>query len=166
MTALTIWVGIDPGEKGAIAFLSPEGVVDIWDMKDPALTAALFRDTAQNYSHMYVAIEGQGSRPSQSSVSTFSQAESFGVLKGILYALEIPFEAISPQAWKKQLRIPAGKGDTPLAKRKDGKKKSMEAAEAMFPKAELRGSRGGALDGRAEALLIAEAIRQIKTGQA
>lgn len=162
---MTVFVGIDPGEKGAIAFLEEGCQPDIWDMKDAALTAALFRDTAQRYKHPYVAIEGQGSRPSQSSVSTFSQAESFGVLKGILYALEIPFEVISPQAWKKQLRIPAGKGDTPAAKRKDGKEKSMKVAEAMFPMAQLRGPRNGALDGRAEALLIAEAIRQIKTGQ-
>lgn len=161
---MTVYIGIDPGKDGAIALVAGDGrFMSVHDMPDypPRIKEIL----AVIQPDKYVAIEGQGSRPSQSSVSTFSQAENFGVLKGILYALEIPFEVISPQAWKKQLRIPAGKGDTPAAKRKDGKEKSMKIAEAMFPMVQLRGPRNGALDGRAEALLIAEAIRQIKTGQ-
>lgn len=162
MSAFTSWIGVDPGAGGAIAVINCLGEVTITDMPD---TPKGIYSTLASQGDCHLAIEEQGPRDGQSSKAGFTHARDYGIVLGILTALQIPYETIRPQVWKRQLRIPAATGETAAAKYKDGKAKSMKVAEAMFPTAQLRGPRGGALDGRADALLIAEAVRQIRTGK-
>ena len=149
-----IFIGIDPGKQGAIAVLYPEGPA-LHDMPDTSMLATLFRQLKVLPWPLYVAVEEQTSRPNQSSPSTFTHARDYGAILGILTALQIPYETVRPQRWMRQLAIPSGAD----------KAKHIEVAQSMFPSAVLHGPRNGAKDGRADALLIAESIRRMKTGE-
>ena len=56
---------------------------------------------------------------------------------------------VPPKEWQREFGIKGGKGD-------DTKAQSYLIASRMFPGVELKGPRGAILDGRADALLIAE----------
>ena len=47
--------------------------------------------------------------PDQGSVGMFQFGDSYGLIKGLLIGLNIPFERVPPQTWKRQLRVPAAK---------------------------------------------------------
>jgi len=83
--------------------------------------------------------------PKQSSKSTATTFEGYGYLKAFLVANGIPYIEIRPAAWKKEAGL-----------LKKDKADSVNKAKQMFPSAELQTPRGRLLDGRAEALLMAE----------
>ena len=79
-----------------------------------------------------------------------------GCWQGVLAALQIPHQMVTPQRWKRTL----------MDGRPKGKAASVLVAQQLFPWAapQLRGPRGKALDGRADALLIAEYVRRHHAG--
>ncbi len=101
-------LGIDPGLDGAVALIGPTGVVAAIT---PTLaagrggrrqfdTAAMARLLAGQPIDLAV-IEAVGPMPKQGISSTFGFGLGFGVWLGILAALEIPHQTVSPQGWKK-----------------------------------------------------------------
>ena len=62
----------------------------------------------------------------------------------MLASFRLPFVEVAPRTWQKGV----------IAKAQD-KKPSVAAAGRLFPNAPLFGPKGGAKDGRADALLIA-----------
>ena len=78
------WVGIDPGQKGAISIIDEDGVVDVLQM--PLITGFIdameVRHFLGNWRHCdysrYVAIEKVHSMPKQSSQSTFTFGRGYG----------------------------------------------------------------------------------------
>jgi crossover junction endodeoxyribonuclease RuvC len=113
--------GIDPGLSGAVAFLDAASgaVIDIADMPTLALSrggknkreldahslARLIRERPIDHAF----IEAVGAMPGQGVSSVFSFGESFGVLIGILAALEVPMTFVAPATWKRALGVPAAK---------------------------------------------------------
>ncbi len=158
---MTIYAGIDPGKTGAIALIYPDGEVEFTDMDKAMDDLTKLLDSSR---FEYVTIEEQSSRPSQSSSATFTHAQDYGYVLGVLAALLIPHELVRPQRWMRHFGITAAVGATEAEKRRHAKKLHMAKAKALFPKAELYGPRGGALDGRADALLIAEFGRRTHGG--
>lgn len=156
--------GIDPGLHGGIAFINGSDVPIIHDMPvvmeksgkksistrvdEMELIDILLGNERKPY---LVAIEKASPFPKQGGVSNFSIGYQFGLLKGILSALAIPYEIIPPKQWQKHFF--GGMGD-------DTKYNSYQAASRLFPMAELRTKRGKILDGRSDALLIAEFARR------
>ena len=116
-----IIAGIDPGLSGAGAFLDAASgaVLDIVDMPTLALSRGgknkreLDAHTlarliaAQVVSHAFV--EAVGAMPGQGVSSVFAFGKSFGVLIGILAALEVPMTFVAPATWKRALGVPAAK---------------------------------------------------------
>jgi crossover junction endodeoxyribonuclease RuvC len=94
-----------------------------------------------------VVIEKQGPMPGQAVQATFSQAHGYGLWKGLLAGLQIPYRVVTPQAWKKALM--------------EGQPRTVEASVAAalryYPtmRPALVGPKGGLKDGRADALLLA-----------
>jgi len=133
-------IGIDPGKKGAIAFLNIDDlqesfVVDFIDYFHVAEIITKYRNDIE-----IAIIERVGAMPGQGVKSMFSFGENYGFYFGVLYANQIPCKAISSNSWRRG-----------LAK---GKESVYEKAKRLFPKVELRGKRGGLLDGRCDALII------------
>lgn len=147
--------GIDPGNEGAIAFLDTEAcTLDVYDMPLFEWETTRRRKKVDQYAlaemfathdpiHAYV--EEVWSSPQQGVVSAFSFGLGRGIIEGVLAAQGIAMTQPKPAKWKKEMRAPADK------------KASVQRASQLLPGASgaFRGPRGGTLDGRAEAALLA-----------
>ena len=158
MTPLIL--GIDPGVSGGIAFYDPTQPLDsvaaayIVDM--PALRAAR-GTTAQDVDVPALVkllrhvggiscafVEQVTSRPRQA--GQFAFGVNYGRVLGMLETLGITVVHVAPSKWKQELGL-----------RGEDKSMSVKLASQLFPgiAKQFVGPRGAALDGRAEALLIA-----------
>lgn len=149
-----IVIGIDPGNKGAVAVLAASGaLVEVWDMPTVELKvgkATKTRISAELLAHELrqledvrcVYMEGVSSSPQMGVSSAFAFGEGFGMVKGVLAALEMPLVLVPPAKWKRDMN---------LNKSKDG---SRAKAIATWP-AQAKEFARVKDDGRAEAALIA-----------
>lgn len=87
--------------------------------------------------------------PKQGVSSCFSIGESFGIVQGVLAALNSTTEIVTPQAWKKKLNIP--KGEDRALRKENAKQKFYELFDEYEP---AQFSRVKDID-RMEACLIA-----------
>lgn len=150
--------GIDPGNDGAIAFLSliNENIV-VFDlpttqMKSTGATktktyidAVSLLSIMNDHPIQKAYLEKVASSPQMGAVGAFSFGENYGSLKMAVISSGGTLKLVSPQLWKKSLRVPADKG---LAVRRASK--LFDARDDVF-----YGPRGGLKDGRAEACMIA-----------
>ena len=156
MSKKMISIGIDPGVSGAIAFLK-HGDLYVYDMpvmnlsgKKQQVNASelgkLFRenltDVGSNYGEDATAyVERVSSMPKQGVASTFNFGTSYGVIQGVLGALQIPMVLVSPRQWKQRAGL--------IGKEKDACRTLMQQ---RYPQAPL----GRKKDiGRADAIAIA-----------
>ena len=107
-------IGIDPGQTGAIAWLSNGGclvhVAPLPVVKGqglmPASLAAMVHDR-DDISHAFV--ERVAARPGAGVSGMFNFGRNYGMIEGVLAALEIPVTLVTPAKWKGALRVPADK---------------------------------------------------------
>ena len=108
-------IGIDPGIKGAICILKNGKILDVFDM--PIMPVGKKNKSQVNASQIYneiqkvvinvdkkdirVVIEQVSAMPGQGVTSMFNFGQSFGVLKGIFSAMQIPMDFVSPVKWKR-----------------------------------------------------------------
>lgn len=143
-------LGIDPGLKGAFAFLDRNRKLQIFDMPlksghakkeiSPILVAQILAPLASRIK--LAAIERVHAFPGQGVSSTFTFGYSTGAIHGALGAFNrIPL-TVPPNVWKGALGLTRSKGE------------SIKRARALFPKQTHLFSKASH-DGRAEAALIA-----------
>ena len=143
--------GIDPGANGAIAIL---------DSKNPDSVALLdLKKTTINNIHDWlhsqlrfrgseIWVEDIHSMYGMSAKSNFSFGRNLGSILAITELLKgIPPKTVTPKVWQKYIGV--------TAKGKAIKKQVAKIAQYLYPQAELHGKRGGLLDGRSDALMIA-----------
>lgn len=145
---MTIYLGIDPGASGALAWL--EG--DELTIRDMPATAQEVAEWLVEFPNTRAAIEIPAAMPNQSSSTTAKQFRHVGELVGMLTALRISFVEVTPQKWQKAVGVPSKKTT-------DKVKPSVKVAQNRWPLAEFTGPRGGAKDGRADAALIAQWLK-------
>ena len=106
-----------------------------------AALAELLRNTGAGHAY----IEQVGPNPKDGAAAAFSFGRAAAMPEMGCAALGIPYTFITPQEWKKGVRCPADKDA------------ACQRASQMFPTEAKRfyGPRGGAIDGRAEAAMIA-----------
>ncbi|MEY4441037.1 MAG: hypothetical protein RL442_37 [Pseudomonadota bacterium] len=147
-------IGIDPGAGGAVAILERNGtLVQVFDMPavevivggkakrrvSPEMLAAELR--MYNVHGTVAFVEQVGAMPGQGVSSMFAFGEAFGLVKGVLAGMSIPFQTVTPGKWKKALNLNSGK---------DG---ARAKAAALWP--EMAGEfKRVKDDGKAEAALI------------
>ena len=154
MTDDKIYVGIDPGSKGAIAVVAGD-LVAIDDM--PTLEFLMNNTTGlkTNQGDRYrVAIEQVHPLPGQSCIASFTYGENFLLAKLIGMCYSASPVMVSPQRWKSFYGLKRSKDET----KTEYKRRSVEKARELFPQVAdiLKTSK----DGRAEALLIANWLRE------
>lgn len=145
--------GVDPGASGGIAFLNANNaaVVDLFPMplgKDGRVDA---RELASFFAGRHVLrayVENVASRPRQA--GQFAFGVSTGVVHGVLGACGVPFALVAPISWKGAY----GLKREPDEKKREAKRKSLIAAQQLFPSSADRFARAKD-DGVAEAALIA-----------
>ena len=112
-------IGIDPGIKGAICILKDGNILDVFDM--PIMPVGKKNKSQVNGSQIYneiqkailnedkkdikVVIEQVSAMPGQGVTSMFNFGQSFGVLKGIFSAMQIPMDFVSPVKWKRYYNL-------------------------------------------------------------
>ena len=112
-------IGIDPGIKGAICILKNGKIQDVFDM--PIMPVGKKNKSQVNASQIYneiqkaitnedkkdirVVIEQVSAMPGQGVTSMFNFGQSFGVLKGIFSAMQIPMDFVSPVKWKRHYNL-------------------------------------------------------------
>ena len=152
-----IYIGIDPGKNGGIAFISirPRFVTPIantYCYSDNALISLCndFKD-----SRVVCFLEQVHAMPKQGVSSTFNFGMNFGFIQGVLKAYGIPYELVTPQKWKKEFSCTADKNT------------SIEVCKRLFPYIDLKATDRCKKDhdGKAEALLIAEFGRRHYNGE-
>ena len=108
-------IGIDPGIKGAICILKDGKILDVFDM--PIMPVGKKNKSQVNGSQIYneiqkaiidedkkdikVVIEQVSAMPGQGVTSMFNFGQSFGILKGICSAMQLPMFFVRPAKWKK-----------------------------------------------------------------
>lgn len=149
-------LGIDPGKKGGYCLMQRgEGVVDVMrmqltgkDLSIQALVDYIWKAKSETgpKGKLLVVIEKVHSMPAMSSQSVFTFGEGYGKLKGVCEAMKIPYELVTPQAWKKE--VLAGTDKT--------KEAAIAWVKGRYPSVDL--GKGGRTDsdGIADAVCIAE----------
>ena len=159
-------VGIDPGQTGALVLMNDDQEIQMmFDM--PVETYSTIKggkrkgkgkhrvdayvlgqwlagwreDALANDQRLLVNVEQVNAMPGQGVTSMFSFGDSFGVIRGVVGALELPVAYVTPQQWKKEAGL--------LNKDKDC---ARTLAKQLYPKEELHLKKH---IGRADAIHIA-----------
>ena len=108
-------IGIDPGISGSICFFEDGKILDVLEM--PTMTDGKKNTKQINGAQIYneistkiggvekqnlrVIIEQVSAMPGQGVTSMFNFGQSFGILKGICSAMQLPMYFVRPAKWKK-----------------------------------------------------------------
>tara|TARA_B100001989_G_scaffold68526_1_gene46530 strand:- start:62 stop:553 length:492 start_codon:yes stop_codon:yes gene_type:complete len=111
-------IGIDPGISGSICFFKDGKILEVIEM--PVMTEGKKNKKQVNGSQIYneflkrinrkddeirVVIEQVSAMPGQGVTSMFNFGQSFGVLKGICSAMQLPIFFVRPAKWKKYFNL-------------------------------------------------------------
>ena len=98
-----VFIGIDPGIKGGVAFIYNDSYFvkptpnTVSEMADELITLKQMGPSLA----MYCAVESQHSFPGNSARSMFTFGCNYGQWLGILATLKIPYIQVTPYAWMK-----------------------------------------------------------------
>ena len=112
-------IGIDPGISGSICFFKDGKIIDVIEM--PTMTEGKKNKKQVNGSQIYneilkrinkleisdvrVIVEQVSAMPGQGVTSMFNFGQSFGILKGICSAMQLPIYFVRPAKWKKYFNL-------------------------------------------------------------
>jgi hypothetical protein len=168
------YVGIDPGFSGAIGVIDLRGqFVAVYDMPvcggdgrqreiDVIRLAEIIREIAAEPVKA-VFLEWNQSRPDEAPEASKRMGVGLGLLEMGWTMMGLRPERVAASKWKGRLGLAGKDGDAGQAK--EQAVRYCEQFIGRVPPGLLRGPRGGAKDGRAEALLIAwEALTSTREG--
>lgn len=141
------YIGVDPGSSGSIAVIIGD-VVKFIKLKETLHDQAEFlRDITTFCESSFALLEKVNAMPKQGVSSTFKFGASFGMCQGLLAALRVPHEFITPAKWQGAMKCRTG-GDKNVSKAR---------AQQLFPRLKITHA-------NADALLLAELCRRQQEG--
>ncbi len=148
-------IGIDPGISGAICFMEDDKIINVIEM--PSMADGKKNKKQVNGSQVFneiskyiknkelinikVIIEHVSAMPGQGVTSMFNFGQSFGILKGICSAMNLPMFFVRPAKWKKHFNLINSSKDASRTKAIEifpyfstnlSKKKDSNKADAML----------------------------------
>ena len=111
-------IGIDPGISGSICFFEDGKILEVIEM--PVMTEGKRNKKQVNGAQIYneflkrinekddqirVVIEQVSAMPGQGVTSMFNFGQSYGILKGICSAMQLPMFFVRPAKWKKYFNL-------------------------------------------------------------
>ena len=150
-------IGVDPGISGSICFFEDGKILEVIEM--PVMTEGKKNKKQVNGAQIYnefskrinrkddeirVVIEQVSAMPGQGVTSMFNFGQSFGILKGICSAMQLPMFFVRPAKWKKYFNLINAEKDASRTK-----------VIEMFPKISQKLSRKKD-NNKADAILIAK----------
>ncbi len=154
-------IGCDPGKNGAICVLklNAEKKPKIWFIdhnKNTKEAIFCFLKEASNKLEIRMSmLEDVHSLPIMTAKSNFVFGKNLGIVETLLELQSFGLDTVTPKIWQKYIGIrPKPKG---VKKRSSAelKKEVSVICERLYPECDIRGNRGGLLDGRSDALMIA-----------
>ena len=154
-------IGIDPGLSGGIAILDDLKIFDVFDMpimsegkknKNQLNSAQLVNIIKKNIvsGNTFVIVEQVSAMPGQGVTSMFNFGQTFGSIKGICAALNLPIFYVRPAKWKKHFELINSSKDASRTK-----------VIEMYPSISDRLSRKKDVN-KADAILIARYFRDCR----
>ena len=112
-------IGIDPGITGSICFFEDGKIIDVVEMpnmaegkknKKQVNGAQIYYEISLRIKNLRkeeikVVIEQVSAMPGQGVTSMFNFGQSFGILKGICSAMQLPMYFVRPAKWKKYFNL-------------------------------------------------------------
>tara|TARA_B100000674_G_scaffold316460_1_gene263300 strand:+ start:59 stop:550 length:492 start_codon:yes stop_codon:yes gene_type:complete len=110
-------LGIDPGLSGAIAILEKKKVLSLFDMPvmaegkknkkqlNSAQLVNIIRENSIGDDEIVVVVEQVNAMPGQGVTSMFNFGQTFGAIKGVCAALNLPIFFVRPSKWKKYFEL-------------------------------------------------------------
>ena len=112
-------IGIDPGISGSICFFHEGQIIDVVEMPTMAdgkknkkqvngsqiVNEILEKIKELDKREIKVVIEQVSAMPGQGVTSMFNFGQSFGILKGICSAMQLPMYFVRPAKWKKYFNL-------------------------------------------------------------
>ena len=154
--------GIDPGVSGAISILRNKKVIQVSDMPtmidgkknkkqvNGSQVTNIIKEKLNFNKEIAVVVEHVNAMPGQGVTSMFNFGLSFGVIKGICSALNIPIHFVRPTKWKKHFNL--------INSNKDA---SRTKVIEMYPSVSARLSKKKDVN-KADAVLIARYFRDCR----
>lgn len=145
-----VYLGLDPGVSGGIAILREDGSI-VRVVKMPNELQAIIDVLTTDIDSAVAVLEHVWSQPGWGHNTSFAFGRGYGRLEMALTAAAIPYEQIVPRRWQPAMGVKYPKGkprDKNISKRR---------AQRLFPKISVTHA-------NADALLIAEYCRRLKTG--
>ena len=147
---MSVYIGIDPGKSGGYAWITEDSsgirtYVKPWDDENFMHDMRLVKECIYNQK-VVACVEKVGAMPRQGVTSTFSFGKEAGFIEGVLSALGIPYQLITPRRWKTEFGL------------NSDKQNSISVCKKLFPHENLLPSprHKKPNDGMAESLLMAE----------
>lgn len=144
---MKLYIGIDPGAQGAAVFLDGQGnrvdVVRFGKCTEHDVARAIDEWSPDTIYDTFAVLEAVHSMPRQGVATTFQFGSAFGFIRGVLVALKIPYELVTPATWQRAMGC-LSKGDKRVTK---------AAAQRLFPNEKITND-------VADAYLIAEYARR------
>ena len=143
---MTIVMGIDPGISGAVAFYFPmvPGRIAVDDV--PVVGGEINVNELARLIRVHrptlAVIERVSAMPGQGVVSMFNFGRSYGDVRGVIGAMEVPLHFVTPQKWKKHFGLSSDKDESRM--------RAIRVFPSVAESFKLKKH-----DGRAEAALIA-----------
>jgi len=110
-------IGMDPGISGAICFFENGEVKEIIDIPimadgkknkrqiNGAQVTNIIKEILNGGKEVVVVVEHVNAMPGQGVTSMFNFGQSFGALKGICSAMQLPMYFVRPAKWKKYFNL-------------------------------------------------------------
>lgn len=147
------YVGIDPGKSGALSSVGDINAAIKMPLVGKDIDCRAIRDFLIMTKPELVIIEKVGAMPGQGVTSMFNFGKSYGIVIGIVDAMEIPYQLATPQEWKKAV----------LSGTKKDKNDAIEFTRRRYPEIPLIPPRcKNPHDGIADATCMAHYAKEIK----
>ena len=112
-------IGIDPGISGSICFFNEGKIIDVVEMptmiegkknKKQVNGSQIFNEISERIKKIdkrdiKVVIEQVSAMPGQGVTSMFNFGQTYGILKGICAAMQLPMYFVRPAKWKKYFNL-------------------------------------------------------------
>ena len=148
-------ISMDPGISGSICFFEDGKIIDVVEMptmiegkknKKQVNGAQIYNEISHRITNLKkenikVVIEQVSAMPGQGVTSMFNFGQSFGILKGICAAMQLPMYFVRPAKWKRYFNLINSEKDAsrtkaieifPYFSSKLSKKKDSNKADAIL----------------------------------
>ena len=148
-------IGIDPGISGSICFFEDGKILDVIEMptmnegkknKRQVNGAQIYNEITDRINKLQrqdvrVVVEQVSAMPGQGVTSMFNFGQSFGIIKGICSAMQLPLYFVRPAKWKKYFNLINSEKDAsrtraieifPYFSKELAKKKDSNKADAIL----------------------------------